>query len=110
MVRALGHSSLVVIIALTLLPSMPTLPIYAASAQSVQYSHLGKKEERKGTGKISNKQFKSIVNPAINRQLHLVIPNILFLDPFITYAIPVPKWTSMDRMRLHRYFQCNSKV
>lgn len=40
MVRALGHSSLVVIMALTLLPSMPTLPMYAASPQSVQYSHL----------------------------------------------------------------------
>lgn len=47
MVRALGHSSLVVIMALTLLPSMPTLPIYAVSPQSVQYSHLGKRDDRK---------------------------------------------------------------
>lgn len=47
MVRALGHSSLVVIMALTLLPSMPALPIYAVSPQSVQYSHLGKRDDRK---------------------------------------------------------------
>lgn len=45
MVRALGHSSLVVIIALTLRPSMPALPIYGMSPQSVQYTHLHERKE-----------------------------------------------------------------
>lgn len=55
MVRALGNSSLVVITALTLLPSMPTLPINAVSPQSVQYSHLGKEMTgRKKTGRDGN--------------------------------------------------------
>lgn len=86
MVSALGHSSLVVIMALMLLPSMPTLPIYAASPQSVQYSHLRKKERKGGErtekmGKFSNKQFKSklwqifnIRNPATSKQM--IISNI----------------------------------
>lgn len=57
MVRALGHSNLVVIMALTLVPSMPTLPIYAVSPQSVQYSHLEKKRTgRKKTGGLGKIQ------------------------------------------------------
>lgn len=63
MVRALGHSSLVVIMALTLLPSMPILPIYAVSPQSVQYSHLwGKKEVKKERNGVNCSDFFTITN------------------------------------------------
>lgn len=46
MVRALGQSIFVVMMALALLPSMPTLPMYAISPQLVQYSQLGNREDR----------------------------------------------------------------
>lgn len=51
MVRALGQSTLVVMMALALLPSMPTLPMYAISPQLVQYSQLGSRGDRK-TGEV----------------------------------------------------------
>lgn len=63
MVRALGHSSFFVMMALTLVPSMPTRPIYAASPQSVQYSHLGMRENKgyRKNGRKDNISYNSIV-------------------------------------------------
>lgn len=85
MVRALGHSSLVVIIAVTLFPSMPALPMYAVSPQSVQYSHLGKKRTGRRDRKNPNKGLKQSIyyyNTSSANSKKLVIPNILFLDTF----------------------------
>lgn len=65
MVRALGHSSLVVTMALILLPSMPTLPIYAVSPQSVQYSHLEKKRTEKER-KIKRQDLRAISSVYLN--------------------------------------------
>lgn len=46
MVRALGQSTLVVMMALAFLPSMPALPMYGMSPQLVQYSQLGSRGDR----------------------------------------------------------------
>lgn len=68
MVRAFGHCSLVVMMALTFVPSMPALPMYAASPQSVQYSHLRmprgmRKSTNTGSKMKSAKKMSDIIFP-----------------------------------------------